>query len=88
MRALLFLELGNEEDAIAALRRVHYLNPDFVLAYVILGNLFHKRRKKSEAIKYYDHALLLLNSINPDEILGDITAGRLCEIVRSIREME
>ena len=88
LRALILLEMGNNEDAIIALERVHYLNPDFVLAYIVLGNIFHKIKKKPKAKKQFGHALALLNNLNSEEMLGDINVGRLIDIVRSMSEME
>ncbi|MFZ2444827.1 MAG: CheR family methyltransferase [Syntrophobacteraceae bacterium] len=91
LMATILQELGQMEDALAALKRTLYLDPEFILAYVALGNINRKCGKSKEAVKHFDNALLLLHSREPEDILPEsegITAGRLVEIVRTMRRAE
>jgi len=88
LRGIIQLELGNDEEAIRTLNTAIFLNTNLILAYVVLGNIFHKQRKRKEAIKYFDHALMLLKNIDSNVMLGEITAKRLIEVVSTMKDLE
>ncbi len=82
--AVILLELDRKLEAVAALKRALYLDPDFVLAYFSLGNLLLRHEKGKAARKYFENVLSLLGGRRDDEILPEsegLTAGRLREIV-------
>jgi chemotaxis protein methyltransferase CheR len=87
-RAMIFLELGNEVECIKELNCVIYLNPDFILAYMVLGNIYHQQRNGHEAKKNFEQALRLLKKRKPDEMLEGMIVSRLIEIVNSMQYME
>jgi len=65
--------VGRTADARAALEEALQLDPNDVLAYVNLGNLFDQLKEKAEAEKYYKKALAL----QPTNIQAHYNAGLL-----------
>lgn len=91
LHAMILQERGQIEEAVRSLKRTLYLDHDFVLAHFGLGNLCKQQRKFNESDKHFDNALILLKKYNRDEILAGtegITAGRLSEIINSIKGRE
>lgn len=85
LKASLLQEIGHYEEAILALKKALYLNPDFALGYFSLGNIARKQKKSAEAKKYFSTALSLLHQLKVDEILPEsdgLTAGRLADIIK------
>ena len=81
-------ELGQSDAAMQSLMRVLYLDPDFVLAHFALGNLCLSQSRRREAERHFDTALTLLHTHPHDEPLPEsegLTAGRLTEIITSVR---
>lgn len=86
LRATVLEEQGKPQEAIASLTRALYLDPDFVLAHFSLSNLTERLGKHAESRKHLRNTAELLSRYRPDEILpesGEITAGRLAEVLRS-----
>lgn len=84
LHAVILMEKGELMDAVTAFKRALYLDPDFVLAYFMLGNLTKQFGRETEAVKYFQNALQLLNTHEQEEILPSsegITAGRLKELI-------
>lgn len=82
-------ELGRHEEAIGALGKVLYLDQDFVLAHHALGILYRRLGKPERSSRHLAIALELLTGMAADEIVpesGGMTAGRLAESVRAMRE--
>ncbi len=78
-------EQGELDEAAAALKRVLYIDHDFVLAHFALGNMNRQAGKKKESERNFGNALRILEQLEPGEVLRDaegITAGRLAEIIR------
>ncbi len=86
LQATILKELGNKKDAIRFLKQTLYLDHNFVMAYLSLGNLASNHNQQGESKKYFQNALLILNNYSPDEILPyseGITVGRLSEIINA-----
>lgn len=84
LRASVLIELGEIEDAMAALRRSIYLDHGFVMPLFVLANLLLSRGRRKEARLHFRNALELLAKLDAEEALPEadgITAGRLAEIV-------
>lgn len=84
--AIILLEQGAWEGAKLELKRALYLDQEFALAHVALGNLVQRQGKVKQARKHFDTALSLLRLHGHEDILPEsegITAGRLAEIIRS-----
>jgi chemotaxis protein methyltransferase CheR len=83
--SIILEEQGELEEAAAALKRVLYIDHDFVLAHFALGNMNRQAGKKKEAERNFGNALRILEKREPCEVLRDaegMTAGRLAEIIR------
>jgi chemotaxis protein methyltransferase CheR len=89
LMAAILLEQARREEARAALRRVLYLEPEFIMAHFFLGNLATQIDQARQAEVSFQAALRLLNNLDPASVLPEsqgITAGRLKEMIRSMRE--
>jgi chemotaxis protein methyltransferase CheR len=89
--ATVLQEQGDIDAAIKALKRVIYLEQNFVLAHVALGHLTLRRQQHKEARKHFENALTLLRAYQPDEVLPEsegITASRLRDLIRSLLDRE
>lgn len=84
-------EMGLLEQSAISLKRVLYLNPDFVLAYFSLGDLARKGGKTGESRKQFENALSAIRRYGQDELIPEsegISAGRLAEIIKTnLKEM-
>ncbi len=91
LMAIVLLEQGQIDGSVQELKRTLYLDPDYVLAYFTLGNLYWQQGRYKEAGKHFENALLLLNARPPEEPLTeaeDMTAGRLAEIIHTLCDQE
>ena len=80
-------EQGYAHSAAQVLKRVLYLDPEFVLAYFALGNLCLSQGHPRDAERHFGNALALLRVRPHAEILPEsdgLTAGRLFEIITSV----
>jgi chemotaxis protein methyltransferase CheR len=90
LRAIILQEQNSEAEAIASIKRAIYLNPDFVLANFVLGNLLVRRGNRRGGKRYFENVLALLSKFGREEILPEsdgLTAGRLREIVYATMKM-
>lgn len=74
------------DKAMMSMKRVLYLDQNFVLAHFALGNLAYQQRKFKESGKHFENALSLLNTYRREDILPEsdgMTVGRLVEIISS-----
>lgn len=88
LMATILQEHGQIEEAIDELNKVLYIDYNFILAHFALGMLKQQQGKFIEADKHFENALTLLIN-NKEEVLLEsegLTAGRLAEIINSIRE--
>jgi len=88
LRASILQERGALEESLHSLKRALYLDPDFVLAHFAMGILNRRRGKAREANRDFENVLHLLRNCPHEEMLPEsdgITAGRLAEIVQSIK---
>ena len=84
--AAILQEQNRGAEAMAALRRTLYLDPNFLLAHFSMGNLALREGHAAAAAKNFNNALALLSVFDPDDILADaegLTAGRLRQIIRA-----
>ena len=81
-------EQGQNEEAVSSLKKVLYLDHNFILAYFALGNLSALQGKAGDAEKCFGNALHLLEKIKKEDLLpgsGGMTAGSLAQIIHSVR---
>jgi chemotaxis protein methyltransferase CheR len=87
LRAVILLERAEPEGARSCLERAIYLDPDFVLAHFVLGNLARSRGKFAAADRHFTNALDLLRARPGDELLREsdgLSARRLTETIASM----
>ena len=87
LRATILQELDRLDEALQALRRAIYLDPNFVLAHLAMGNLLAARQATADAQKYYRNTLDLLAGRPADEwVAGSdgLTVGGLAEMIHAI----
>jgi len=65
--ATIYQEQGLGEKALHALKKVLYLDPRFVMAYVSMGNLAKSGGRADESRRYLASALSLLGDMEPGE---------------------
>ena len=85
LRAAILEEQGYIEKALGELKRALYLDPNFVLAHFMLGNLTRKQGNLQESKKYFENALSILKTHDREEILPEsegMNAGRLMELIQ------
>jgi chemotaxis protein methyltransferase CheR len=84
--ASILQELKQPDEAIAALKRAIYIDPDFVLSYYSLGNLYLKKGNMDATKKYYKNILSIINKWSDDEIVPEsegLTTGRFKQIINA-----
>jgi chemotaxis protein methyltransferase CheR len=91
MLANIMQELGRIPEAVTALTQTLYLDPGFVLAYFAMGNIALRQGDARKSTKYFENVLSILSTRTQDDVLlgdGDISTGRLAEIIRSTISVE
>jgi chemotaxis protein methyltransferase CheR len=85
LRAMVVQELGMLDEAKKSLEQALYLDQDFVMAHVALGNLAKKLGRHALWLRHFRSAKSLIEGLEPDVLLpesGGLTAGRLTEVIR------
>jgi chemotaxis protein methyltransferase CheR len=86
LHATILQELGRLDEAAAALKRAVFLNPDFVVAHVSLGNLSRLRGRMKDSERHYRVALAALDQAPADEFVPGsegLTVEEMRGIIRS-----
>ncbi|MDB5324184.1 MAG: methyltransferase, CheR-type [Phycisphaerales bacterium] len=87
LRAVILQEQRAMDEAVGSLRTALYLDPNFALAHLALGNIARYRNQDRQAHKHFENTLNLLRRHPPDGILPEsegITAGQLTRITSSL----
>ena len=88
--ATIYGEKTQDVEAIQSLKKALFLNPDFTLAYFLLGRYSIMSGKKAQGKKYFNNALITLSKLNADDELAEsdgLTVGRLIEIIERMKEI-
>ncbi len=91
LRATILQERGDLDEAITALKRVLYLDPDFVLARFVLGNMTMQQGRKPEALRHFNIAHSQLSKYERDDILAgsdDLTANQLETLIAAMLDQK
>ncbi len=91
LHAAILQELGFLEEARISLKKVLYLDPDYVAALFSLGMISHQMENESESRRYFKNALNLLSDYNSDYSFPEfegITAETLIEIINTAISIE
>jgi len=91
LQATVLEERGDLEAAAACLKQTLYLDQDFVLAHIALGNLLLRQHKPAQADRHFSNAVSLLKKYPEEAIIPEsegMIAGRLVDIINSTRYVE
>ncbi len=86
LRAVVFQERGQPEEALASLKQAIYLDPNFILAHFALGNVTQKLGRFTESEKHFANTMRLLNGLGTGEMVPEsegMTVGYLLEMIRA-----
>lgn len=79
-------ERGEVEKAIQLLRKVIYLAPAHIAAYVELGDLYHRRQQERQAKVMRTTAVNLLRALPSDAPVAPYAASTAAEILRYLEQ--
>lgn len=85
--ATIYRESGMEQESLQALKRVIYLDPRFVMAYVALADLARLKGNGGESARHLATALALLREMDPKETVPHsegLNARGLLEILETM----
>ena len=83
LRASILQEINKSSEAVASLRQAIYIDPDYIMGHFTLGNLFIRQGNITNAKRYFNNALELLNTISNDVILEE-SEGLSVKYIREI----
>jgi chemotaxis protein methyltransferase CheR len=83
LRASILQELDKSSEAIASLKQVIYIDPDYIMGHFALGNLFIRQGNAMNAERYFNNALDLLSRCSIDDILPE-SEGLSVKYIREI----
>lgn len=87
LRAGILAEAGAPDAAVEAMKRVLYLEPDFILAHFALGDLHRLAGDLDRATRHFVHALDLARRLPPDHVVpasDGLTAGQLAQTLAAM----
>jgi chemotaxis protein methyltransferase CheR len=83
--SIILEQSGDSDAAVRSLKHVLFIDHDYLLAYVALGNLNLQCGNESESDRNFAIALRLLERRDPNDLLPEgegMTAGSLARIIR------
>ena len=83
LRASILQELDKSSEAIASLKQVIYIDPDYIMGHFALGNLFIRQGNAKNAKRYFNNVLDLLSRCSNDDILPE-SEGLSVKYIREI----
>ena len=83
LRASILQELDKSSEAIASLKQVIYIDPDYIMGHFALGNLFIRQGNAKNAKRYFNNTLELLSRCANDDILPE-SEGLSVKYIREI----
>lgn len=91
LQGLALQELGRDQEARLALKRLLYVDPDCIAAHAGLGGIALRENDSGQAGRYFANVLDLLADLPRDAPIPEmdgLTAGRLMETMRGMRGKE
>lgn len=88
LHAVILLEMGLFDEARAALRKVLYLDPNFVMASYMLGVVEEKQGNRRAALGHFDRTARMLNGYSDEQQLPEaegLTVAHLREYIDTRR---
>jgi len=82
LRGVIYQQMGDDVQAISALRQAIYCEPRFALAHYSLGEIYIHQGQEANAARHWRRALKALHSVPSDDyIRDDLTAGMLQDLI-------
>lgn len=91
LHGIVLQEMDRIEEAVLAMNRAVFLDPDLVMAHFALGNLFQRKGKRKDRDRHYRIALGILKRYAADNTVPaseGMTAGRLSELIETLSRKE
>jgi chemotaxis protein methyltransferase CheR len=88
LQALIRVEQKRPDEAMSALRKAIYLDPDFVVAHFTLASLSRRRERHAESERHFRNALRALEAFRSEEELPEsegMTAGKMIDVIHAAR---
>lgn len=89
LHATILQESGNLPEAVSAIKKALYLEPDFVMGYYTLGTIEQKLGNTRQALRNFDNMAKLLTLYKDEDILPEsagISAGHMRELLNIMRK--
>jgi chemotaxis protein methyltransferase CheR len=85
LHAVVCMEIGRSEAAIASLRRVLYIDPTLAVAHFMLASVLRRAGRRDEAQRAYQAALAACAAQSPDEVLPLSDGAPVRSLIASIQ---
>jgi chemotaxis protein methyltransferase CheR len=89
LRATIQQERGEDGAALISLRQAIFLEPEYVLAYFVLGNIYRQSGDQGQARRCFERVVELLEEVDSLTEIPDsdgLMAGQLMNIARTLVE--
>ena len=89
LRGVILHEMNRDAESTVSLNRALYLDPNFIIAHITLGNVMRRCAKDRVAARCFENARNLLNRLDRDAVLpesGGMTAGRMLHMISTPQE--
>lgn len=90
LHAVILQELDQSLEALSALKKAVFLDPELIIAHFSLAILYQQQKQEKEAQRHLKNVSYLLNKRDPEEIVpgtDDITIERLKKIAENIQTL-
>jgi chemotaxis protein methyltransferase CheR len=92
LHAVVCMEIGRSEAAIASIRRVLYIDPTLAVAHFMLASVLRRAGRRDEAQRAYQAALAACAAQSPDEVLplsdGEPVRSLIASIQAQLQSLE
>jgi len=89
LQAVLLQEQNRLSEAVASLKRVLYLDHNYMMAHFMLGNLCVQEGRHRESQKHFENTMTLLKARDRESVLPEtdgITAGGLLDYINYVKQ--
>ncbi len=89
LQGMVLQELGRDQEARQALKRLLYVDPDCIAAHAALAGIALRENDTGQAARYFDNVLDLLTDLPRDAPIPEmdgLSAGRLMETISRMRK--
>lgn len=91
LQTMILQEMGRDQEARQALKRLLYLEPECIAAHTGLGSIALRERKPDEARRHFENSMALLATLPGQTAIAEMdgmSAGRLMETIATMMAKE